>query len=357
MLSNAPMVLAKEDKWKAVSHLQKCIRRGWGERIETVAKALWDTDNAYLRYRLAVIAVEDVGIANMDEVRTLLDDKINKRWVMTHGGIDGLIESMHRLARGTKDRTACSWGSNASKTVFETESGLEWEQVTPVQACEMAWNPVLSPAARAAAVFRAVGTDIFPHHAFPELSGDWASWISACTSHSGGLNMAIETMVLAQKAMKEWHPAFLPLCWHEHHLHPLPDIVSPPKDWGQVGLFCGASLDGHTAEGKRAIASWWRTSTELRSGWAALGWRGPDDEAVALLTKMVFLLEGGGVDKRLGYAMAVDAENTQKVRWAERAGMDGKAAATVVWRNMAQLTSLRQRGVSPFMAPDTQLNF
>ena len=58
------MLITKEDKWKAVSHLQKCIRRGWADKIPDVARALWAVDNAYLRYRLAVIAAEDVGPTN-----------------------------------------------------------------------------------------------------------------------------------------------------------------------------------------------------------------------------------------------------------------------------------------------------
>ena len=354
MLTPSPtstsLKLHPNDKWKAVSHLQKCIRRGWSHRIEPITKALWDVDNAYLRYRLAVIAVEDVGIANLDKVHSLLEDKINKRWVVAHGGIDGLVATMQELAEGVKDRTACSWGSNASRSALENLTGEPWAALSPTRAADMAWDTTLPHEVRAAAVFRAAGTDLFPHHDFPVMAGDWASWVDACTTRAGGMNATIETMVRSQKAMKEWHPAFLPLCHQARVDAPRPDTLSPPKDWGDAGMFCGASIDGHTAEGKRAITALWRSCPELRKGWVDLGWSGTDSEAIALLSKMVFLLEGGAVDKRLGYATAHEAETMQKTRWAKRAAMEGKPAATVVWRHMEQLTALRKREVEPALS-------
>ena len=59
---------------------------------------------------------------------------------------------------------------------------------------------------------------------------------------------------------------------------------------------------------------------------------------------------GGAVDKRLGYATAHEAETMQKTRWAERAAMEGKPAATVVWRHMEQLIALRKREVEPALS-------
>ena len=64
-------LINKDDKWKAVSHLQKCIRRGRSDLVEDIARQLWALDNAYLRHRLNVIFSEDLGIAN-PELATLI---------------------------------------------------------------------------------------------------------------------------------------------------------------------------------------------------------------------------------------------------------------------------------------------
>ena len=195
------MIIKKEDKWKAVSHLQKCIRRGWADKIPDVARALWNVDNAYLRYRLAVIAVEDVGIANLNTVATLLDDKINKRWVEANGGIEGLIDYMTQLANGSKDRTACTWGSIASKQAFEVAYGA-WSGTTVHRAIEIAHDSQNDPTIRAAAVLRAAGTNLFPHREFPELEGNWNMWVESQVQ----IPELIKAMTQGQKVTKNGMP-------------------------------------------------------------------------------------------------------------------------------------------------------
>ena len=331
--------MEKTDKWKAVSHLQKCIRRGWSEQIPDVASALWSVDNAYLRYRLAVIAVEDVGIGNIAAVASLMEDKINKRWVEANGGLDGLIVRMQALANGIKDRTACTWGSLASRREFEALHG-DWEMATPAQAGSIAFDNTQTPAVRAAAALRAAGTNLFPHGGFAEIEGDWDSWIAMNIEH-GAPDNVIEAMRKGQKSQKEWHPAFLGMCWADYRASTLETGVTTPKNFGDVHGYVSAAIDSHTAEGKKAIAQWWKKTTLLRQQWNALGWSGTDSEAVSLLSSMVFLLEGGAVDKRLGYATALTVEQTAKDQWAVGAGMPGREAATAVWRAMPQLHECR----------------
>ena len=333
------MLIEKTDKWKAVSHLQKCIRRGWAEHIPEVARALWSVDNAYLRYRLAVIAAEDVGIGNVGAVASLMEDKINKRWVDANGGLEGLIVRMQDLANGTKDRTACTWGSLASLKAFQAAHG-DWDATTPIQAASIAFDANEDLSVRAAAALRAAGTNLFPHGAFSEVEGDWESWM-AINAERGAPDDVLQAMRKGQKSQKEWHPAFLGMCWADYQASPTETIVTTPKNFGDVHGYVSAAIDSHTAEGQKAIAQWWRRTTPLRQQWNALGWSGTDAEAVSLLSSMVFLLEGGAVDKRLGYATGLAVEQTAKDRWAQSAGMPGKEAATAVWRAMPQLQECR----------------
>ena len=73
---------------------------------------------------------------------------------------------------------------------------------------------------------------------------------------------------------------------------------------------------------------------------------------------MVFLLEGGAVDKRLGYATALAVEQTAKERWAKNAGLHGKEAAVAVWKAMPQLHECRLHcvNVQPKTALDSTMN-
>lgn len=332
------MLITKEDKWKAVSHLQKCIRRGWADKIPDVARALWAVDNAYLRYRLAVIAAEDVGIGNAAAVVELMQDKINKRWVDANGGIEGLIVRMQALANGVKDRTACTWGSLASLQDFEAKHG-DWEAATPQRAALVAFDEKESLSVRAAAALRAAGTNLFPHGGFPEVAGDWEHWMGVNGQHAP--EDILFAMRQGQKSQKEWHPAFLGMCWNDYQASPTEVQTTNPRDFGDVHGYCSAGIDSHTAEGKKAIASWWRTTPQLRQQWHALGWTGTDSDAIALLSSMVFIMEGGAVDKRLGYTTAQAVEQAAKERWAARAGMLGKEAANAVWKAMPRLHECR----------------
>lgn len=347
------MLITKTDKWKAVSHLQKCIRRGWAEHIPEVARALWSVDNAYLRYRLAVIAAEDVGIGNSPAVSNLMEDKINKRWVDANGGIEGLIVRMQELANSIKDRTACTWGSLASLTAFEGIHG-DWETTLPQRAAVIAFDDTQDLAVRAAAALRAAGTNLFPHSAFSEVEGDWESWMSFNAERAP--KNVLAAMRTGQKSQKEWHPAFLGMCWADYQASPAETIVTVPKNFGYVHGYVSAAIDSHTAEGQKAIAQWWRQTTSLRQQWQALGWSGQDHEAIFLLSSMVFLLEGGAVDKKLGYATAKAVEQTAKDRWSLSSDLPGKEAAQAVWQSMPQLHVCRLQFVphQPTLDPSKQ---
>lgn len=338
------MLIDKSDKWKAVSHLQKCIRRGWGERIDDVAQALWNVDNAYLRYRLAVISMEDIGIANPDTLDELMQDKINKRWVNANGGISGLLSRMKTLANGCKDRTPCTWGSLASRGAFEEVHG-NWATASTQNAIDIAWDSKQSMPVRGAAVLRATGTDIFPHKDFPEQSGDWEQWIEANSPHCP---QNITTLMrLGQKTQKEWHAAFLGLCWQNNNQNPGLTTQVSPRDWGDVHGYCSAAIDIHTSEGRRSIQDWWRGTYSLRQEWASMGWARPEGDTISALASMIFLIEGGAVDKRLNYPLAIEAERLSKELWVMRTGLPGKEAASVVWRLMPQLHEYRLKNVRP----------
>ncbi len=331
------------DKWKAASHVQKCIRQGHVEDIAPLARALWNVDNAYLRYRLNVILMEDVGIANMPLVTAMQEDKLNKRWVDKHGGIDYLIQCMQELARGVKDRAPCDWGSIADGRAYSEYVGRDWVDSDVRHAMGIAWDEHAPWHVRGAAVLRATGTDLFPHKNLPTVAGDWVAWVDN-QRHQGVSEPVVQAMVVGQKTQREWHPAFLGLCEQSAKNHPQTK-TQPCLDMGSVHGYKSSAIDGHTSEGMKAIQQWWRKDQMLRNGWRQLGFSQSDEQAEFLLKKMVFFLEGGMLDQKKVYPASAHTLAYQKERWHQAAGIHAKQAAAIVWAQLPQLHVLRQQYV------------
>ncbi len=68
------------DKWLAASALQKAIRRGNEVEALLCARLIVDVDRQRLWRRLAVIAMEDVGIADIDAVADTVLAARSKTW-------------------------------------------------------------------------------------------------------------------------------------------------------------------------------------------------------------------------------------------------------------------------------------
>ena len=120
-----------------------------------------------------------------------------------------------------------------------------------------------------------------------------------------------------------------------------------PKDFGEVHGYCSAAIDGHTAEGQMAIKKLWHAQPLIRGTLAIIRMEKTDDQGIESLKKMVFLLEGGIVNKQLNYPLALQIDAIQKQRWSNITEIDGKQAAKSVWASMPVLHNLRQSVVAP----------
>lgn len=100
--------LNKDDKWILVSCLQKSVRKGFDDLAGIYAKKLCELgERSYLAYRLSIMAVEDIGIASIDEIIPFLQTRIKKAEVDKNGGEEYLVETAKMFALTKKDRTAC----------------------------------------------------------------------------------------------------------------------------------------------------------------------------------------------------------------------------------------------------------
>jgi len=98
------------DKWLLSSAVQKLIRRGLAERAVKTALTLHLLDPAYLPRRLPVIALEDVGIADLAVCFDTLHVFGTRRLSAKTSDLDQrqlLANLIYRLACSVKSRAAC----------------------------------------------------------------------------------------------------------------------------------------------------------------------------------------------------------------------------------------------------------
>lgn len=96
-----------EQKYLIISCFQKAIRRGLTDLALKYADVLYEKEYNYLIYRLSIIAVEDIGIANIDVVHDLMSTEIKKKNILDNGGKNYVLSIIEKLSNGKKDRTAC----------------------------------------------------------------------------------------------------------------------------------------------------------------------------------------------------------------------------------------------------------
>lgn len=106
-------------KWLITSCLQKSIRRGRFDLAENYVNFLWDNDKNYLIYRLGTILTEDVGIANKELVVKYLATKLSKKSIEAEGGLDFVMEIVHKACESIKDRSSCDAAYLASHTNYK----------------------------------------------------------------------------------------------------------------------------------------------------------------------------------------------------------------------------------------------
>lgn len=96
-----------KNKWLLVSCLQKSIRKGFVNLALNYAEELWNIDKNYLLYRLSIIAIEDVGLGNLELVHSFLKTELKKDNIATNGGEEYVMGIVKQLALSVKDRSAC----------------------------------------------------------------------------------------------------------------------------------------------------------------------------------------------------------------------------------------------------------
>lgn len=297
---DTPISLTKEDKWKAVSHLQKCIRRGWVDLIEPAVHLCYELDPAYTRYRLSVIAFEDIAGGNPTAIAESFKDGWTKKVIESKGGLDWLVTQALEWARGPKDRLssdllACIYHLSD----FEKKHG-EFSSISVDDALTLAWDESNPWWSRALAFWRASGTEHYPHPLLPKVPGDIEKVIAL--NDVKGISSKLSDCLRAGKSQRESAPVFLPLVgWgmkqEPSQLNVLDSSKNKPE-W--IGPWVSIALDKHTREGQQALSWAW-----FNAGWKKSFEKHQANKELALdaVGRMQFWMEGGLLDKTFDYPL------------------------------------------------------
>jgi hypothetical protein len=164
-----------DHKWRASSALQKSVRRGRVAMALTMANALLKLDPPYLVRRLPVIALEDVGLGNLDAAEATIWALKNAAWRKRVGGtVRVVLRLVEELASGVKDRSGCDLMAVAG---FDPQRAAERQWAAQATARELieAMATSRDPVSRAIAAWQLSGpapresADMRPGKARPDL--------------------------------------------------------------------------------------------------------------------------------------------------------------------------------------------
>lgn len=287
------------DNWLATAALQKAIRRGQEAPALLATNFLLSRQPDRFWRRLVVIALEDIGIADLPLAHEVLSASGRKAWRAAHGGDWSVAADLvQRMCKTVKCRDACDALVIADlhpdlrphRSAFLDLSGRELANILT--------DPDKPVGERVLAAWLIAGTKRFPAANLPTRARSFVDLLHVYEA------MGVDPNVLATARMGstrtvEGHPLSLPLIWllaasgGETGVKPysLPDIRDI-RGWPDF------AYDMHTRVGKRAIKLFQRECTALDrlvSKWL------PPDQRELFVGSLIFRLEGENVDRRLVY--------------------------------------------------------
>lgn len=338
----------KNSKWRIVSCLQKAIRRGDTATATKMLNALYDAEKSYALYRLTVIALEDVGAGNPPlvhewlqyvsnkEIRETYSEEENKRVVFQF--VIDMCESVH-------DRNACDLLCCADW--LQEYAGLrEWaSEASEIELALMASSQSADLIERTICLWNLAGTSKFKSPVMVEREGRVSSLLEVYR-RMGLSEQYVDLVKIGSMWQREGHPITIGLTIMESQ-----DADSWVDDdlisLGRIKMtYLSSAFDMHTWEGKKAIAYFRKSCSEL-GAWLNENGIESFDDYVKVVGSAVFRLEGHQVSKRLQYPMNAWIQEKTSQAFARCSGLlsvdKGLEVREIVRRNIHLLHEARSK--------------
>jgi len=280
-----PTNMMAADKWVLASAFQKAIRRGELEIAQSAGLSLLLEDKQMLYRRLHVLAVEDVGVGDIDLAICILAATGDAKTRQLLGGdrvvLGYLIE---RLCGAALDRTADHLLSIAQDHPHLEDARWDFGRGLINELFDRIKSPDVPLTTRSVAAWYAAGTKQFRSDGLWSRQGDLEG-LFGCYQGMGAENALLDACRVAVRKMRNPLPLFLPLIWSEFS-HSKVDKVEETDipDTRFVDGIPAYALGGHTRLGKRALREFLRQCEPVRECLEKClpdtGWQDTSDVAV-----------------------------------------------------------------------------
>lgn len=336
------------DRWIARSALQKTIRRAEPTIAVRSLGNLFEHDRRSVWRHLTVIALEDVGVANIDLLRRIVAAQRNRAWRGTVGGDwPVMAEITRQLADSNHCQAACDLllrSINDPSLQPIRNEALEADLGDLLAKVVDRSRPLMERgvAALAAAGGLADGQPFRDAAAVFELMQESAS------------NPAV--VVLCQAAWKICRnemATLLPLVWEKWQENSVAEIADDALPAAQiVNGVPGYALDQFTRRGNILSRALLAESPDLASFLSDAGVA--TGSAARIIGDAIFLLEGGRVSRRLKWTTG--DELRLPFRWmpaVSRLGSHLDQFLSLVDAKASQIAKLRRASLPPAATVDT----
>jgi hypothetical protein len=286
------------DPWVAASGLQKGIRRGDAAVALGCAATLLRARPDRLWRRLVVIAIEDVGIADLELAREVVAVSGQKAWRREQGGDERIARHViERLCWSAKERSCDDLIAIADLDPYFRRERCELAFAEADELCRLVADGSQPLGLRGLAAWYRAGTERMPGRQLVPRRGRPEDLFSLYRT----LGVSDELLWLCEAALGKSRtalPIMLPLIWLERKEALRVVECSLPEAPSVRGVPAFA-FDGFSRIGRSALSRFLATCSPVRDFIAA---HAPDADPSAVVAMLVFHAEGGLVDRRLIWA-------------------------------------------------------
>lgn len=307
----------EDHRWLLVSALQKAIRRGHSNLALLYANTLYHLDKSYLKYRLGIIAIEDVGVGALQTSHAWYVGSANAGTLNSVGGKEFVLWVVDMLAKAPKCRatddvkTLISMvpesGENLSTEIknFSGYSGPSEDVVATTRVVGAAYDQMQEK----------------DRHTFTKWFSDG---LTARKIPAAVRSVAIRASKINREKQWQSYPF-----WFRIAKQGFTGVRNKPHlPVDLVGPYLSPAIDNHTREGKIALAIFAKS----------IGLSGAGGTKVNM-GRLLFRMEGHVVNNRAVYPGSMElAQSVVDLVYAEA----GAPAVALMRQAFPQLNSIRR---------------
>lgn len=334
------------DVWVAASALQKAIRRGRCLSAQKAAGFLLQHDKKRLWRRLVVIALEDIGLADLELVSQVVWVSGKRAWRERNGGERKVVFCLvEALCGAPKNRDACDLVgiANADPALSEAREAMAYLPTNDLKTQALCQNGSLEY--RTIAAWYLAGTITYPADNLQSRVGRFIHLVE-CLQELGVSHDTVEVLRTASGKSREPIAIGLAvLCGaHQKKSHQGDVHTEDVRSLGEIGGWPSEAFDIHTRPGGRAIRKFAATCAPVRQ--LVNDVTDPRQRAQAVASA-VFRVEGSRVDRRCVFRQFADIQRRADLTSLQQFGLSRAIAKELLYEvesHLPGLHSIRVQG-------------